>query len=187
MGKVWVKIHLDVRPGEEEMEINAATGRRIQDMMDILYSDIMKRGDTMIIRVTDDDRAYVFYERASDGKIMPYVKVNHVFSINRDSGRLPLLCALGNATDRLDPNIRGLIYSNPEAIRYLLDETAGKVAEKDPEDIYVKQVAELQEKTDAEVISAIKSVTFFVKKIKLNEHGEEIDSELDTDELPAAK
>lgn len=168
MGKLWVKIHLDVRPGEEEMEINAATGRRIQDMMDILYSDIMKRGDTMIIRVTDDDRAYVFYERASDGKIMPYVKVNHIFSFSRDSGRLSLLCALGNATDRLDPNIRGLIYSNPEAIRYLLNDTANKVADDNPDDAYVKRVAELKQKTDAEVISSIKSITFFVKKIKLN-------------------
>ena len=72
MGKLWIKIHLDVRPGEEEMEINAATGQRVQEIMDILYSDVMKRGDTMIIRVTDDDRAYVFYQKADSKDTIPY-------------------------------------------------------------------------------------------------------------------
>ncbi len=182
MGKLSVKIHLETRPGEEEMEINACTGSRVQEMMDILYSDIMKRGDTMIIRVTDDDRAYVFYEENSTKKVIPYVKVSHAFSLSRAGGRQALLCALCNATDRIDPNIRGLIEQNPEATRYILEKTAFEVKELNPRDPYVMKVNKLLRfGTDEDVISAIKSITFFVKKIKLVD-VEELD-ELSTLEL----
>lgn len=173
MGKLWIKIHLDVREGEEEMEINACTGQRVQEMMDILYSDRMQRGDTMIIRVTDDDRAYVFYEKAEDKKVVPYVKVSHVFSFSRRSGRQLLLDALCNATDRIDPNIKGLIEQDPEATRYMLEKTAFEVKETNPKDPYVKAVNKLLKSSDEDIIAAIKSVTFFVKKIKLVESDEE--------------
>ena len=173
MGKLWIKIHLDVREGEEEMEINACTGHRVQEIMDILYSDRMQRGDTMIIRVTNDDRAYVFYEKADNKEVIPYVKVSHVFSLNRPSGRRLLLDALGNATDRIDPNIKGLIEQDPEATRYMLEKTAFEVKEIDPKDPYVKAVNKLLKSSDEDVVAAIKSVTFFVKKIKLVELDEE--------------
>lgn len=173
MGKLWIKIHLDVREGEEEMEISACTGSRVQEMMDILYSDIMKRGDTMIIRVTDDDRTYVFYEEKDTKKVIPYVKVSHVFSLSRPGGRQALLCALCNATDRIDPNIKGLIEQNPEATRYMLEKTAFEVKENDPKDPYVRAVNKLLKMSDEDVIKSIRSVTFFVKKIKLVELDEE--------------
>ncbi len=174
MGKLWIKIHLDVRPGEEEMEVNAVTGHRIQEMMDVLYSDVMHTGDTMIIRVTDDDRAYVFYQKAGSKETVPYVKVNHVFSFNRPSGRQMLLCALCNATDRIDANVRGLIEQDVESTKYMLEKTAYEVREKDPRDSYVRKVNRLLNTgSDADIISAIKSVTFFVKKIKLVEEGED--------------
>lgn len=180
MGKIWVKIHLDVRPGEEKMEINACTGQHVQEMMDVLYSDLMEHGDTMIIRVTDDDRAYVFYQKKGSGETIPYVKASHVFSLRCEKGRTALICALANATDRLDPNIRGLIYGDVEATRYLLDKTATEVAETRPRDRYVKQVHKLQQKSDAEVLASIRSVTFFVKKIKLDEK-EDNDKGIDED------
>lgn len=173
MGKLWIKIHLEQREGEEEMEISACTGSRVQEMMDILYSDIMKRGDTMIIRVTDDDRTYVFYEEKDTKKVIPYVKVSHVFSLSRPSGRQALLCALCNATDRIDPNIKGLIEQDPEATRYMLEKTAFEVKESNPKDPYVKAVNKLLKSSDEDVVAAIKSVTFFVKKIKLVELDEE--------------
>lgn len=176
MGKLWCKIHLDVRSGEEEMDINACTGQRIQEVMDILYSDIMERGDTMIIRVTCDDRAYVFYQKSEGKDVIPYVKVNHVFSLTRPSGRRQLLDALCNATDRVDPNIKGLIEGDIEDTRYMLEKTAYEVKEIDPKDPYVRAVNKLLKTgSDADIKSAIKSVTFFVKKIKLVEEGEEIE------------
>ena len=182
MGKVWVKLHLDVRPDEEEVKAMTVTGQGIQGMMDILYSDIMRRGDTMIIRVTDDDRSYVFYQRAEDGEVEPYALASHVFSLKREAGRKALICAIGNCTDRLDPNIRDLIYGDPEATRYLLDKTATEVAETNPKDTYVRSVAKLQQKSDAEVIAAIKSVTFFVKKIKLTDEEDALSEENNTEE-----
>lgn len=177
MGLLRVKIHLDVRPNEEEMDVMACTGQRIQEIMDMLYSDVMHRGDTMIIRVTDDDRAYIFYEKANGGDVVPYAKVNHVFSLNRPSGRQALLCAIGNATDRIDPNIRGLIEQNLEATRYMLEKTAYEVKEVNPKDPYVRRVNKLLTTgSDRDVIKAIKSVTFFVKKVKLVEEGEETEA-----------
>ncbi|MBQ6127329.1 hypothetical protein IJI69_01390 [Candidatus Saccharibacteria bacterium] len=177
MGKLWIKIHLDVRPGEEEMDINACTGQRVMELMDILYSDVMKRGDTMIIRVTDDDRAYVFYQKADSKDTIPYVKVNHVFSLTRPSGRQQLLDALCNATDRIDPNIKGLIEGDIEDTRYMLEKTAYEVKEIDPKDPYVRAVNKLLKTgSDADIMAAIKSVTFFVKKIKLVEEGEDAEN-----------
>ena len=174
MGKLWIKIHLDVRPDEEEVKATVATGQRIQEMMDVLYSDIMKRGDTMIIRVTCDDKSYIFYQRAEGGEPIPYALVSHVFSLKRPAGRQALLCAIGNATDRLDRNIRGLIEQNPDCTRYMLEKTAWRVREIDPKDPYVKKVNKLLNTgSDEDVLNAIKSVTFFVKKIKLVEEGEE--------------
>lgn len=174
MGKLWCKIHLDVRPGEEEMEINACTGQRVQEMMDVLYSDRMHTGDTMIIRVTCDDKGYVFYQKVGGGEPIPYAKVNHVFSLSRPGGRRALLCALCNATDRIDPNVKGLIEQNPEATRYMLEKTAYEVKEINPKDPYVRRVDKLLNTgSDEDIISAIKSVTFFVKKIKLVEEDEE--------------
>lgn len=175
MGKLSCKIHLDVRPGEEEMDVTACTGQRIQEMMDVLYSDVMHKGDTMIIRVTCDDRAYVLYQKADSNEVVPYARVNHVFSMRRPSGRQALLCALCNATDRIDPNIRGLIEQNPESTRYMLEKTAFEVREEvGPKDPYVRKVNELLNTgSDRDVIKAIKSVTFFVKKIKLVEEGED--------------
>lgn len=174
MGKLWVKIHLEARPGEEEMEINACTGQRVQEMMDVLYSDRMERGDTMIIRVTDNDKGYVFYQKASGDEPIPYIKVNHVFSLSRPGGRQALLCALCNATDRIDPNIKGLIEQNVESTKYMLEKTAYEVKETNPKDPYVKKVNRLLKTgSDEDIISAIKSVTFFVKKIKLVEKDEE--------------
>lgn len=177
MGKLWVKIHLDVRPDEEEVKTVTATGRQIQEMMDVLYSDIMNRGDTMIIRVTDDDKCYILYQRAGEKEPIPHAFIHRVFSLKRDAGRMALLYALGNATDRIDPNIKGLIYGEPEAIRYMLEKTAYEVLEHKRRDPYVREVHRLLESaTDNEIIESIKSVTFFVKKIKL-----------DDDELPIAE
>lgn len=177
MGKLWIKIHLDIRPGEEEVKATAITGSSIMEQMDILYSDIMHAGDTMIIRVTDDDKSYIFYQRANGGDPVPYAMVSHVFSLSREAGRKALICALCNATDRLDTNIKGLIEQDPEATKYMLEKTAYEVKEVNPKDPYVRRVNQLLTKgSDTDVISAIKSVTFFVKKIKLVEDGEETEN-----------
>ncbi|MBQ9403201.1 hypothetical protein IJU22_01365 [Candidatus Saccharibacteria bacterium] len=137
--------------------------------MDILYSDIMHTADTMIIRVTDDDKSYVFFQRANAEEPKFYASSSHAFSLHREAGRKALICAIGNCTDRLDPNIRGLIYGDAEATRYMLEKTAYEVKEINPKDEYVRKVAKLLQKSDSEVLSAIKSVTFFVKKIKLTD------------------
>lgn len=169
MGKLWVKIHLNVREGEEDVKKSTITGQSIQEQMDILYSDIMHTGDTMIIRVTDDDKSYVFCQRKAGDEPKFYVSSAHAFSLKREAGRKALICAIGNCTDRLDPNIRGLIYGDAEATRYMLEKTAFEVKETNPKDEYVREVAKLLQKSDSEVLSAIKSVTFFVKKIKLTD------------------
>ena len=174
MGKLWIKIHLDVRPGEEEVSTNVITGHVIQEQMDILYSDVMQTGDTMIIRVTHDDKSYIFYQKAETGEVIPYARTQHAFSLTRASGRQALLCAIGNACDRIDTNIKGLIEGDPEATKYMLEKTAYEVRENNPKDPYVKRVNKLlRTGSDNDIVSAIKSVTFFVKKIKLVEEDED--------------
>ena len=169
MGKLWCKIHLSARPDEEEVKTVTANGRHIQEMMDRLYSDVMHRGDTMIIRVTEDEKCYILYQQVGKKEPIPYAFVSRVFSLKRDAGRMALLYALGNATDRIDPNIIGLIYGEPEATRYMLEKTAYEVLEHKQRDPYVREVHRLLESDDRAVINAIKSITFFVKKIKLDD------------------
>ena len=53
----------------------------------------------------------------------------------------------------------------------MLEKTAFEVKETNPKDEYVREVVKLLQKSDQEVLSAIKSVTFFVKKIKLTDEN----------------